>query len=66
MSIFNLHSSVLADYRDFVRSFFTVADDRASEFIDVEWVELRPSNAATSMPPEPTNARLASPRATNV
>ena len=39
MSIFNLHSSVLPDYRDFVRSFFTVADDRAREFIDHELVE---------------------------
>src|ERR1035437_4949435 len=34
MSIFTLHSSVVEDYRDFVRSFFTVADDRAREFID--------------------------------
>jgi len=33
VSIFNLHFSVLADYRDFVRSFFTVADVRAREFI---------------------------------
>ena len=31
MSIFDLHSQVLADYRDFVRSFFTVADDREKE-----------------------------------
>lgn len=36
MSIFTLHSNVLADYRDFVRSFFSVADDRAREFIDRE------------------------------
>ena len=28
MSIFNRHSNVLADYRDFARSFFSVADDR--------------------------------------
>ena len=28
MSIFKPHSIVLADYRDFVRSFFTVADER--------------------------------------
>ncbi|MBU6410807.1 MAG: DEAD/DEAH box helicase [Verrucomicrobia bacterium] len=34
MSVFDLHSSVLADYRDYVRSFFTVADGRAREFID--------------------------------
>ena len=39
MSVFTLHSNVLADYRDFVRSFFTVADDRAREFIDRELVE---------------------------
>ena len=31
MSIFNLHSTVVEDYRDFVRSFFTVADTRALE-----------------------------------
>ncbi len=36
MSVFTLHSNVLADYRDFVRSFFSVADDRAREFIDRE------------------------------
>ena len=34
MSIFDLHASVLDDYRDFVRSFFTIADGRAREFID--------------------------------
>ncbi|MEI8122097.1 MAG: DEAD/DEAH box helicase [bacterium] len=34
MSIFDLHETVLADYRDFVRSFFTVADDRAREFVE--------------------------------
>jgi ATP-dependent helicase YprA (DUF1998 family) len=39
MSVFDLHSSVLGDYRDFVRSFFTVADERAREFIDRELVE---------------------------
>ena len=39
MSVFNLHSSVLAAYRDFVRSFFSVATDRAREFIDRELVE---------------------------
>jgi hypothetical protein len=40
MSIFKLHSNVVGDHRDFVRSFFTVADDRAREFIDHELVEL--------------------------
>lgn len=34
MSIFDLYASVLDDYRDFVRSFFTIADPRAREFID--------------------------------
>jgi hypothetical protein len=41
LSIFNLHSYVLSDYRDFVRSFFTVADDRAREFIDHELLDER-------------------------
>ncbi len=39
MSIFSLHSCVVEDYRDFVRSFFTVADDRAREFIDHELLD---------------------------
>jgi len=39
VSIFNLHSNVLADSRDFVRSFFTFVDDRAREFIDHELVD---------------------------
>jgi hypothetical protein len=34
MSIFDLHAAVLQDYKDFVRSFFTVADDRARAFVD--------------------------------
>jgi ATP-dependent helicase YprA (DUF1998 family) len=34
MSIFDLHSQVIADYRDFVRSFFIIADDRTREFVD--------------------------------
>jgi Lhr-like helicase len=34
MSIFDLHSAVLTDYRDFVRSFITIADQRAREFVD--------------------------------
>ncbi|HLG15417.1 MAG TPA: hypothetical protein VJH03_13085 [Blastocatellia bacterium] len=36
MSIFDLHSRVLSDYRDFVRSFFTIEDQRAQEFVDRE------------------------------
>jgi Lhr-like helicase/very-short-patch-repair endonuclease len=33
-TIFDLHASVIADYRDFVRSFILVADERAREFVD--------------------------------
>jgi hypothetical protein len=36
MNIFSLHSNILGDYRDFVRSFFSVADDRAREFMENE------------------------------
>ena len=39
MSVFDLHSQVLADYRDFVRSFFTVADDRAREYVERALIE---------------------------
>lgn len=34
MTIFDLHTSVLADYRDFVRSFFSIADARAEAFVE--------------------------------
>jgi ATP-dependent helicase YprA (DUF1998 family) len=34
MSVFELHSRVIGDYRDFVRSFITIADERAREFVD--------------------------------
>ena len=34
MSIFNLRERVLADYRDFVRSFITIADPRAKQYLD--------------------------------
>ena len=34
MSVFDLHAGVLADYRDFVRSFINVADPRARETIE--------------------------------
>jgi len=33
MSIFKLPSNVLADYRDLVRSFYSIVDDRAREFV---------------------------------
>jgi len=39
MSILKLHSQVLADYRDFVRAFFAVADQRAREFVQHALVE---------------------------
>ena len=32
MSIFNLHATVLDEYRDFVRSFFSVDDGRVVKF----------------------------------
>jgi hypothetical protein len=32
-TIFDLHRRVLADYRDFVRSFFLIADKRARAFV---------------------------------
>lgn len=39
MSIFNLHAQVLADYRDFVRSFFTITDERARQFVEHALIE---------------------------
>ena len=39
MSIFDLHAHVLADYCDFVRSFFTVADERARQFVEHALIE---------------------------
>lgn len=33
-SIFDLHRAVLSDYRDFVRSFFLIADERARAFVE--------------------------------
>jgi len=34
MTIFDLHAAVLADYRDFVRSFILIADARIRQFVD--------------------------------
>ena len=34
MSIFDLHTAVLDDYRDFGRSFFSIADDRARDYVE--------------------------------
>jgi len=34
MPIFDLHQQVIADYRDFVQSFITVADARAREYVE--------------------------------
>jgi ATP-dependent helicase YprA (DUF1998 family) len=39
MSIFTLHAQVLADYRDFVRSSLTVADERVRRFVEHVLVE---------------------------
>ncbi|MGH7845089.1 MAG: hypothetical protein ACREQW_07960 [Candidatus Binatia bacterium] len=39
MSIFKLHSQILADYRDFVRAFFAVSDQRARKFVQHALVE---------------------------
>ncbi|GIW42725.1 MAG: hypothetical protein KatS3mg077_0007 [Candidatus Binatia bacterium] len=33
MNVFDLHERVLTDYRDFVRSFFLIADERARTFV---------------------------------
>ena len=60
MSIFSLHSNVLADYRDFVRSFFTVADDRAREFINRELVEEARLWPEALLQVSPSYARVAS------
>lgn len=60
MSVFTLHSTVLADYRDFVRSFFTVADDRAREFIDRELVEQARLWPEALLQVSPSYARVAS------
>ena len=60
MSIFNLHSNVVSDYRDFVRSFFTVADDRAREFIDRKLVEQARLWPEALLQVSPSYARVAS------
>ena len=39
MSIFNLHSEVIDDYRHFVRSFISVADERIRSFLDQALME---------------------------
>src|ERR1035438_5030754 len=60
MSVFTLHSNVLADYRDFVRSFFSVADDRAREFIDRELVGQARLWPEALLQVSPSYARVAS------
>ena len=59
MSIFNLHSNVLGDYREFVRSFFSVADDRAREFIERELVERQRLWPEPMVQVSPSYARVA-------
>src|SRR5580765_8352053 len=60
MSIFNLHANVLEDYRDFVRSFFTVADARASDFIERELVTEARLWPEALLQVSPSYARVAS------
>lgn len=60
MSIFNLHSSVVKDYRDFVRSFFPVADDRARAFIDHELLDEARLWPEALLQVSPSYARVAS------
>src|SRR5258708_3697666 len=60
MGIFDLHFNVLADYRDFVRSFFTVADDRAREFIERELVTETRLWPEALLQVSPSYARVAS------
>jgi hypothetical protein len=52
MSIFNLHSSVLDDYRNFVGSYFTIADERAlfdqTELWPEPLLQLSPSYACAA------------------
>jgi ATP-dependent helicase YprA (DUF1998 family) len=60
MSIFTLHSSVVEDYRDYVRSFFTVDDDRAREFIERELVQDARLWPEALLQVSPSYARIAS------
>lgn len=60
MSIFDLHANVLGDYRDFVRSFFTVADLRAREFIENELVAQARLWPEPLLQVSPSYARVAS------
>ncbi len=39
MTIFDLHTAVLNDYRDFVRSFIVIADQRAGAFVNAALAE---------------------------
>jgi Lhr-like helicase len=39
MNIFDLHTNVLTDYSDFVRSFFTIADERARQTVEQALIE---------------------------
>lgn len=39
MSVFDLYPAVLSDYRDFVRSFLLIADERARAFVEHALVE---------------------------
>ena len=60
MSIFNLHSTVVEDYRDFVRSFFSVADARARAFMDHELLDEARLWPEALLQVSPSYARVAS------
>ena len=77
MGIFELHQNVLADYRDFVRSFFLIADNRARGFVDRAleeeqhlWpeplVQLSPAYAPGQTVEELTRERLVTPEAARI
>jgi hypothetical protein len=53
MTVFTLHSRVLSDYEDFVRSFFIVAGERAREFIERTLLQEQAALARVSSPGQP-------------
>jgi hypothetical protein len=66
MTIFDLHASVLADYRDFVRSFIAISDSRARAFVDRALLEegrLWPDFLLQVGPASPRNIRDGDPSA---
>ncbi len=47
MSVFSLHAAVVDDYRHFVQSFFTVADERARGYVERALVDERAGTPVT-------------------